>query len=80
DLLTIEKELGRKLRGKNMTVITCSHGNNAGEAFWFPFKESANYLGMNYLGNAHTVIGKEYETIVDDFLSKISFIDDRNET
>ena len=31
DLLTIEKELGRKLRGKRMAVMTCSVGENLGE-------------------------------------------------
>lgn len=33
DLLDIEKDLGRKLRGKNMAVISCSIGNNLGEHF-----------------------------------------------
>jgi multimeric flavodoxin WrbA len=53
DLLTIEKELGRRLRGKNMAAISCSNGNNLEEYFWMPFRESAHYLGMNYLGDAH---------------------------
>ena len=46
DLVTIEKELGRKLRGKRMAVITSSTGENLGEHFWLPFSESAKYLGM----------------------------------
>jgi multimeric flavodoxin WrbA len=56
DLLEIEKDLGRKLRGKNMAVLSCSIGNNLGESFWLPFKETSKYLGMHYLGNVHTVI------------------------
>ena len=56
DLLEIEKDLGRKLRGKNMAVLSCSIGNNLGESFWLPFVETAKYLGMKYRGNVHTVI------------------------
>lgn len=55
DLLTIEKELGRKLRGKNMAVISCSNGDNLEDNFWLPFKKSAEYLGMNYLTDLHTL-------------------------
>ncbi|CAM1372552.1 flavodoxin family protein [Tenacibaculum xiamenense] len=53
DLLYQEKELGRLLRGKNMAVISNSGANDLKEGFYMPFKESANYLGMNYLGNVH---------------------------
>lgn len=55
DLLTIEKELGRKLRGKKMAVVTCSIGNHLGDAFWLPFSETASYLGMEYKGGIHTI-------------------------
>ncbi len=58
DLLTIEKDLGRKLRGKYMAVISSSNGNNLGDFFWLPFKESANYLGMHYITDLHTYDGK----------------------
>ncbi|WP_346882238.1 NAD(P)H-dependent oxidoreductase [uncultured Algibacter sp.] len=58
DLLEIEKDLGRKLRGKNMAVISCSLGGHLGENFWLPFSQTASYLGMKYLGNIH-VIEKE---------------------
>ncbi len=53
DLLKIEKDLGRKLRGKSLAVFTTSNGDNLGADFWRPFVETANYLGMNYLANAH---------------------------
>jgi len=53
DLLTIEKDLGRKLRGKNLGVLSCSLHSEVDQAFWIPFKKSAAYLGMNYLGNCH---------------------------
>jgi multimeric flavodoxin WrbA len=56
DLLTIEKDLGRQLRGKSMAALSCSVGNHLGDLFWLPFSETAKYLGMNYIGNLHIVI------------------------
>lgn len=58
DLLSIEKELGRQLRGKGMAAISCSLGDSNPESyveneFWLPFYKSAEYLGMSYLGNKH---------------------------
>ncbi len=60
DLLTIEKDLGRKLRGKKMAGISCSIGNHLGEVFWLPFSETASYLGMAFLGGLHVVVGTEH--------------------
>ena len=53
DLIRIEKETGRKLRGKKIGVISNSHDNEIEESFYIPFKRSADYLGMEYLGHAH---------------------------
>ncbi|WP_223034304.1 flavodoxin family protein [Hanstruepera marina] len=61
DCLKIEKELGRKLRGKAMGVISCGSDSELKKGFEMPFVESANYLGMCYLGNFHTWL--ENETI-----------------
>ena len=58
DLLKIEKELGRTLRGKNMAVVTSSNGGNLGERFWLPFAHSAEYLGMTFLGGKHFLNGQ----------------------
>lgn len=58
DLLDNEKDLGRKLRGKSTAALSCSVGDNLGENFWLPFSETAKYLGMNYLGNIHTLANK----------------------
>ena len=54
DLLHYKKELGRQLRGKNMGMISNNNYDDIKEGFSMPFKESANYLGMNYLGDIHT--------------------------
>lgn len=71
ELLEIEKDLGRKLRGKIMAVISCSIGNNLNEAFWLPFSETANYLGMVYLGNAHLIAGQKNELELEEFINRI---------
>ena len=71
DLLEIEKGLGRKLRGKNMAGISCSIGNNLGDVFWLPFSETADYLGMKYLGSLHTITGKINELELEKFINRI---------
>jgi multimeric flavodoxin WrbA len=53
DLIRIEKETGRKLRGKKMAVISNSHDSALDFDFYIPFKKSADYLGMTYLGDRH---------------------------
>jgi multimeric flavodoxin WrbA len=59
DCLRIEKETGRKLRGKNMAAISCGSDEIETEGFFIPFQKSAEYLGMNYVGNIHTWIEGE---------------------
>jgi multimeric flavodoxin WrbA len=53
DLIRIEKETGRKLRGKNFAVISNSHESQIDFDFYIPFRKSAEYLGMNYIGDKH---------------------------
>jgi len=55
DLIRIEKDWGRKLRGKEFGVISNSHDfeNDLDYDFYIPFRKSAEYLGMNYIGNKH---------------------------
>lgn len=71
DLLTIEKDLGRQLRGKNMAAISCSIGNHLGEAFWLPFSETGKYLGMNYLGHVHTIAEEDNRDRIADFVQRV---------
>lgn len=53
DCLKIEKETGRKLRGKKMAVLSCGSDKELIFDFYMPFKASANYLGMHYTGDVH---------------------------
>jgi len=72
DCLKIEKETGRKLRGKNMAVISVGSDEIETEGFFTPFRKSAEYLGMNYIGNIHTwiedeLVSNEVETRIKNF-------------
>ncbi|OIQ15609.1 MAG: FMN reductase [Flavobacterium sp. MedPE-SWcel] len=68
DLITIEKETGRKLRGKKAAVISNSSDKEINYDFYMPFRKSSEYLGMEYLGNKHFDAKSSEETI------NISFI------
>jgi len=66
DCLKVEKELGRKLRGKQMLAVSCGSEAEEVEGFFVPFSKSADYLGMQYLGALHTwVLGGEVESEVE---------------
>ena len=54
DFLRIEKNTGRKLRGKSMAMVCCSSDSRIYEGFSMPFRNTANYLGMNYLGDVNS--------------------------
>jgi multimeric flavodoxin WrbA len=53
DLLTLRKALGRQLRGKKMGAISCGYDEETVEGLEMPFRESAKYLGMQYLGHVY---------------------------
>ncbi|WP_395043475.1 flavodoxin family protein [Flavobacterium sp.] len=53
DLIRIEKETGRQLRGKKVAVFSNSHDDEIDYDFYTPFRKSAEYLGMEYLGDKH---------------------------
>ncbi len=59
DLLHFKKELGRQLRGKKMAMISNNNYDDLKDGFSMPFKESANYLGMTYLGHTHAWVEDE---------------------
>ncbi len=78
DLLHYKKDLGKQLRGKRMAMISNSGENDLKDGFTMPFKASADYLGMTYLGDTHawfTEDGKEIhpdaKKTIDAFISVI---------
>lgn len=70
DCLKSEKETGRKLRGKNLVIISCGSEEAEVEGFFVPFQLSAEYLGMNYCGHVHTWIE---EDMSEEVKTKINF-------
>ena len=77
DLLVNHKTLGRQLRGKQMAMISCSNANDLKDGFDMPFKESAHYLGMTYLGSIHSwvekkVINPQAELQINNFFNNLS--------
>lgn len=80
DLLIWEKELGRTLRGKTMGVVSCSGHDDLKDGFDMPFKESADYLGMEYLGHVHSwaaneTIADEVKERLQEYLKKCNTVD-----
>jgi multimeric flavodoxin WrbA len=71
DLLTIEQDLGRQLRGKAMAAVSVSIGNNLGEDFWLPFSKTAAYLGIQYRGHLHTLADELREEELNRFLNSL---------
>tara|TARA_B110000881_G_C18405476_1_gene428159 strand:- start:208 stop:669 length:462 start_codon:yes stop_codon:yes gene_type:complete len=50
DLLTIEKDLGRKLKGKSISVLATGYDLVCPECFIQPFEMTANYLELSFKG------------------------------
>lgn len=79
DLIRIEKGIGRKLRGKSLAMVSCSGHDDRAPGFPEPFKLTADYLGMNYLGDIHTWVEDEVgitkQSIerMDGFLRKVNY-------
>jgi len=59
DTLRISKDIGRKLRGKKMAALSCGYGSDVIEGFFLPFQKSADYLGIQYVGDTHTWVQTE---------------------
>jgi len=53
DLLYNEKETGRRFRFKAMSVLSVSNEDDIEDTFYLPFRQSAAYLGMDYLAECH---------------------------
>lgn len=59
DLLTIEKDMGRELRGKSLMAISVSKSDDCPEEYPMPFKRSAEYLGMQWIGYRHFPVNEK---------------------
>ncbi len=76
DCLKIEKNTGRKLRGKSMALLICGSEETETPGFDTPFRLSAKYLGMYYLGYVHTwgsaeLISEKVKLRINQFAEKL---------
>ncbi len=74
DFLKIHKDIGRKLRSKEMAVISSGYDEILKPGFYMPFIETANYLGMKYIADVHCWDENSQENnekIINDFVDKI---------
>ncbi|HGH6016578.1 TPA: flavodoxin family protein [Vibrio mimicus] len=65
DLLTIEKELGRCLKGKSISILSTGFNKACPSCFLEPFQLTADYLGLAYKGCTYVSVQSE------DDLSKV---------
>ena len=54
DVLKKRRDLRLKMKGLSMGSISCGSDGELVEGFEMPFRESADYLGLDYLGNLHS--------------------------
>lgn len=50
DIVSSQKHLGRKLKGKRIALLAVSNSDALPQGFEVPFSDTANYLDMEYLG------------------------------
>jgi multimeric flavodoxin WrbA len=50
DLVTVRKDLGRRLKGRSVFVVACGSDARLPDGFEVPFLETAAYLEMTYGG------------------------------
>jgi len=63
DILKKHKALGRSLNGKKMAALSCSEGENTNPYFFYPFKATAEYLDMKYMGDLHVALTDQNLTL-----------------
>jgi multimeric flavodoxin WrbA len=62
DCLTIDKEKGRKLRGRKVAMLSVGTDLEIPEGFEIPFSRTADYLGMKYVAGAYFSTAEEFGT------------------
>lgn len=65
DLITIRKDLGRRLRGKSVALLASGTDAALPEGFESPFRLTCNYLGMRYIGAFYEQYGKDDKPVSD---------------
>lgn len=75
DCLKIYKETGRKLRGKEVAVISSGYDEELKLGFYMPFIETSKYLGMSYIADVYACGNNSLEenrNKLSEFIKKLS--------
>ncbi len=82
DFLDVEelKNIGRRLRGKTACIVCTSISSEADHSFLNSFKDTFEYLGMNYGGHVHANCEhgyrpNDYKEDVNKFLQAVKSLD-----
>ena len=59
DLLTIEKELGRRLKGKSISVLSTGYNLELPDCFVQPFELTAKYMQLEFKGCEYLAVQTE---------------------
>ncbi|MCW8349379.1 NAD(P)H-dependent oxidoreductase [Vibrio sp. ZSDZ65] len=59
DLVTIEKDLGRQLKGKSISVLSTGYNQELPDCFVQPFKLTANYMQFEFKGCEYLAVQNE---------------------
>jgi len=62
DLLTIEKDLGRKLKGKSISILSTGFDLNCPDCFIQPFEMTAKYMDLNFKGSEYVSVQSEIDS------------------
>lgn len=72
DCLKIAKPLGRSLMGTKVAAISCGSWDDCPSGFFDPFRLSAEYLDMQYLGDQHVWITDKEAAVSKECMERIN--------
>ena len=76
DIVTVKKQVGRKLKGKSIFLIAVGAEEKLPPGFELPFKNTSDYLDMNFVESIYNSIkstskNQEQELLIKKFVKKI---------
>jgi multimeric flavodoxin WrbA len=77
DLITIRKEMGRKLAGKFTAFIATGHDEHIPEGFDVPFKRTSEYLDMLFKGQLYVCTNSQkfdYQTVKNELTKFVTIL------
>ena len=74
DLLTIRKDLGRALKGKKLILLSCGSRSGEIEGFDLPFRETAQYMDMEYLGHFPTWLEEGEDLVQESIQNRLNLL------